>query len=322
MGTSDRIGLTVITPAFNESLYLPLFYEALKEVAAKENYDWEWIAIDDHSRDNTFEILSDLAKKDPRVKGFRLARNSGSHSAIMCGIEIASGDVVAVMASDMQDPPEFLPNLIAEWKAGSHVVWAVRAKRYGEKFTNVLFARLYYWIVRHFDGLQEMPPTGADFYIMDRRVAEALKQYQERSISLFLLVCSMGFKQSRIFYDKQARAHGQTGWSFSKKVKLISDSMIPFTSYPLRAMIWIGILFIVVGKLAALGALCGACPECAGPSSPWPAAIFVSGVMSVVGGILMIMCGMIGTLLWRVLDETRMRPRYLIEASTMPEKKA
>lgn len=310
MNASAPVRLTVITPAFNESKNLPLFHEALKDVAAKEGYDWEWIMIDDHSRDNTFEVLTELARKDPRVKGLRLARNSGSHAAIMCGIEIASGDVVAVMASDMQDPPEFIPNLLAEWRAGSHVVWAVRAKRHGEKFTNVLFARLYYWIVRHFEGLKEMPPTGADFYLMDRKVADGLKKYQERNISLFLLVCSMGFRQSRIFYDKQARAHGQTGWSFRKKLKLISDSMLPFTAFPLQLMIWIGLLCLVFGKALGIATLCGAFrPE-------WFTPLIVAAAVYGVGGIQMIMIGILGTLLWRVLDETRRRPRYLIEAST------
>lgn len=307
---SETPFLSVITPAFNESLNLPVFYEELKKVCAEQGWTWEWLAVDDHSRDNTYEVMQEIAAKDPRVRCVRLARNSGSHLALMCGLEHVTGRVVAMLAADMQDPPAFLPTMIAEWKGGAHVVWATRGKRHGEKLVNVIFARVYYFIVRKFEGLENMPSTGADFLIMDRKVADALRKYTERNISFFLLVNSMGFVQKYVVYDKQARLYGQTGWNFKKKLKLIYDSFVPFSPLPLELITWAG-GFLFLGAFL-LAACCAA--ECwMGTCRNWQT---LPALVLAVGGAQMVALGGIGQVLWRVLDETRARPRYLIEADT------
>jgi dolichol-phosphate mannosyltransferase len=301
--------LSVITPAYNEAENLPLLYERLSEVLASLAMDGEWIVVDDHSADETFATVAAIARVDPRVQAIRFARNFGSHTAITCGLYHVRGDCAVIMAADLQDPPETIPALVAKWRAGAQVVWVVRACREGEKATNVGFARLYYWIMRHIVGMKELPATGADFFLVDRRVLDAFRDFSERHVSILALIGWMGFRQASITYDKQARLHGRSGWSLGKKLKLVVDSVTSFTYLPIRLMSYLGMAVALLGFLyagiVAFNALCGLPPE------GW-ASLMV--VVLVVGGIQMVMMGVLGEYLWRALDEARGRPRYIIEA--------
>ena len=303
--------LSVVTPAYNESKNLPLLYERLQQVMRDVALDWEWIVVDDHSADNSFSAMADTAACDPRVRVMRLARNSGAHAAIICGLHHANGDCAVVMAADLQDPPETIPELLKEWQKGAHVVWAVRAAREGESSRTVGFARLYYWIMRHVVGMKEMPATGADFFLADRRVLEALRQFNENNVSILALLTWMGFNQTSIVYDKQARQHGKSGWNLGKKIKLVIDSVASFSYLPIRIMSVIGFVFAVSGFLYALvvvgNALIGR------PIEGWSSLMVV---LLVIGGFQFLMLGVLGEYLWRALDEARRRPSYIVEASS------
>lgn len=306
--------LTVVTPAFNEAENLPVLYDRLCQVLGAEDLDWEWVVVDDHSRDRTFPVVAQIAARDRRVRAIRLARNSGSHTAITCGLHHAAGDSAVLMAADLQDPPEVLPALVKKWREGAQVVWAVRNRREGEKATTVGFSRLYYWLMRRVVGIQEMPATGADFLLMDRRVIEAFRHFGESNASVMALVTWMGFRQTSIGYDKQARLHGKSGWSLEKKLKLVVDSVTSFTYLPIRAMSYAGFALALIGfayaLLVATRALLGYGVQ------GW-ASLMV--VVLVIGGAQMIMMGILGEYLWRALDESRRRPRFLIEAATPGE---
>jgi dolichol-phosphate mannosyltransferase len=314
-GLAERRGLlTVVTPAFNEAENLPLLYERLCRVLGEMGGEWEWVVIDDHSRDQTFEVLRGLARNDPRVRAFRLARNSGSHTAISCGLHHARGDCAVLMAADLQDPPEVLPQLLARWREGFQVVWAARNRREGEKASTIGFSRLYYLIMRRVVGIQEMPATGADFLLVDRRVLDAFRQFGESNVSVLALVTWMGFRQTTIGYDKKARVHGRSGWSLEKKIKLVVDSVTSFTYLPIRAMSYLGFALALLGfayaVLVTTRALLGYGVQ------GW-ASLMV--VVLVIGGAQMIMMGVLGEYLWRALDESRRRPRFLIESTTSSE---
>lgn len=306
--------LSIVTPAYNESQNLPILYERLVHVMSGLALTWEWIVVDDHSKDVTFEVVADIARRDVRVRGIRLARNSGSHTAITCGLHSARGDCAVVLAADLQDPPEILPALLEPWRAGVQVVWAVRAQREGEKTSTVGFARLYYLIMRRLVGMQDIPATGADFFLLDRQVLEAFRQFHESNVSILALLTWMGFRQTTITYDKQARLHGQSGWNLSKKLKLVVDSVTSFSFLPIRVMSVVGFAVAILGFLYAgvvtVNALAGRPPE------GW-ASLMV--VVLVVGGIQMLMMGVLGEYLWRTLDEVRGRPRYLIERTTQTD---
>lgn len=303
--------LSVITPAFNESENLPVLYHRLARVLDEAGIRWEWIVVDDHSSDGTFEVISRLARSDARVRGLRFARNFGSHTALACGLHHARGACAAVMAADLQDPPESLPALLAEWRTGAHVVWAVRHRREGESATTVGLARIYYWLMRNVAGMKEMPSTGADFFLADRRVIEAFREFRESNTSVTALITWLGFRQSRILYDKQARLYGRSGWNFEKKIKLLLDSITSFSYVPVRVMSYLGLLVALLGFIYAGLILVNA--AIGKPVQGWSSLMVI---VLVVGGCQILMMGVLGEYLWRALEECRGRPRYLIEQQT------
>jgi glycosyltransferase involved in cell wall biosynthesis len=309
-GGSEQL-VSIVTPAYNEADNLPLLYDRLVQVLGSAKVNWELIIVDDHSSDNTFQVAAAIANRDARVKALRLARNYGSHTALVCGIDHASGKASIVMAADLQDPPEVIPQLLTKWRDGARVVWAVRAGREGETVRTVGFARLYYWLMRRVVGIKEMPVTGADFFLIDERVAESLRQFNEKNVSLFALISWMGFRQATISYVKQARVRGKSGWTLEKKLKLVVDSITSFTYLPVRLMSYLGLCVALPGFIYAgvviVNGLRGKPPE------GW-ASLMV--VVLVLGGFQMLMLGVLGEYLWRSLDEARRRPRYLIEAAS------
>lgn len=303
--------LSIVTPAYNEAENLPVMYQRLRNVLEGLDVEWEWIVVDDHSADQTFTVIAGMAGDDRRVHGVRLARNSGAPRAEACGLHHARGNCAIVMASDLQDPPEAIPALLAEWQKGAQVVWAVRARREGESWSTIGFSRLFCWLMRHVVGLEGMPPTGADFYLLDRCVVDAFCQFRESHVGNETLFIWMGFRQASIRYDKQARLHGRSGWSLEKKLKLAVDSVTSFTYLPIRMMSYAGLITALLGFLYAglvvVNALCGR------PPAGWTSLMVV---VLVVGGVQMLMLGVLGEYLWRALDEARRRPRYVIESTT------
>lgn len=301
--------LSIITPAYNEAENLPRLYQRLADILDPMPLDWEWVIVDDHSNDQTFAVISHLADQDSRIRGFRFARNFGAHKAITFGMHNATGDCAAIMAADLQDPPETLPQLIEKWQDGAQVVWAVRAQREGEKASTVGFSRVYYWLMRNIVGIPEMPASGADFFLIDRRVMDSLGEFDENNTSLLALITWMGFRQTEIRYDKQARLYGSSGWNLEKKVKLVVDSVTSFTYLPIRLMSYVGIFVAVLGFLYAgfvvANAIAGR------PSEGWSSLMVV---VLVIGGFQMLMMGVLGEYIWRALDETRHRPRFIVEA--------
>lgn len=253
--TSPRsaVLLSVVTPAYNESKNLPLLYARLKKSLEKLKVSWEWIVVDDHSADDTFDVMAHIARKDKRVRALRFQENRGSHLALGFALREARGKCAIGIAADLQDPPETIGELLKKWKDGASVVWAVREKREGESFTTVLFARLYYFIVRHLVGLKQVPPSGADFFLLDRSILKRLAQARLRNASLLLLICSFGGRQDQILYTKKARAFGRSGWSLQKKLKLFFDSVTMFTRAPIYWMLCLGVLFLLLGMLPGLG---------------------------------------------------------------------
>jgi dolichol-phosphate mannosyltransferase len=303
--------LSVVTPAFNESANLPVLYERLLQVLDCLKLDWEWVVIDDHSVDDTFAVLRRLSAADARVRAVRLARNFGSHTAITCGLHLCRGQAAVVLAADLQDPPEVISNLLSRWREGDQVVWAVRQSREGESAGTTGFSRLYYWVMRSIVGVREMPATGADFMLLDRLVIAAFLQFREANVSILALLTWMGFRQSSILYEKQARLHGRSGWTLKKKLKLVVDSVSSFTYAPIRAMSYVGFAVAVLGLFYAAFILVHALRG--NPVQGWASLMIV---VLIGGGVQMVMLGVLGEYLWRALDESRQRPRYLIESTT------
>ena len=312
--SSHLLTLTIITPAFNEEKNLPILFEKISKVLETQNEVWEWIVIDDHSSDRTPEVLLNLSKTHHNIRIFRLSRNFGSHMALLCGLENALGKCALLMAADLQDPPEVIPDLLLKWRSGSQVVWATRANRIGQKKISLFTSNLYWGTLRRLAGLNSVPPKGADFFLIDRKVIDALSKFQERNLSLYPLLIWMGFRQGEVSYSKQARLHGISGWTLKKKIKLFVDSLIAFSPFPIRLLSFFGFCVALVGFCYALVIIA----HFLGGERPqgW-ASLMV--VLLVLGGGQMLMFGVVGEYLWRTLEEGRERPRYLVEYSSEKE---
>lgn len=302
--------ISIVAPAYNEAQNLRVLYDRLCQTMQGQGVEWEWIVVDDHSTDDTFAVAAAIARDDARVRVIRLARNHGAFIAIACGLREARGDCAVALAADLQDPPELIPQLLTPWREGAQVVWAARRRREGETRSTIALARLYYFIMRRVFGMTELPAGGADFFLIDRRVLDALAEFHERNVSLIPLVTWMGFRQATIFYDKQPRLHGRSGWSIEKKLKLAVDSVTSFTYQPIRLMSYVGAVVALLGFLYA--GLVAVIAVTTGPPQGWSSLMVV---ILVIGGIQMLMMGVLGEYLWRALDEARRRPRYLIEGS-------
>lgn len=300
--------LSVVTPAFNESENLRALHDQLESTLDDNNIKWEWIIVDDHSQDDSFQIIQSLAAKHQNVRGVRLAQNAGSHMAIACGMELTRGKCTVAIAGDLQDPPQLIPDLMKKWEEGAKVVWAARKKREGENLSKKLLSRAYYWLLRRFIGIANTPILGADFFLLDRRATDSLNKYGETHISILVLIARMGFRQETIFYNKKKRGKGKSGWTLEKKLKLLVDSIISFTYKPVRMMSYLGGLTALVGFGFAIHVISNAITG--NPTEGWSSLMVA---ILLIGGIQMVMLGVLGEYLWRTLDESRLRPRFLIE---------
>jgi polyisoprenyl-phosphate glycosyltransferase len=305
---SARVEISVVTPAFNEADNLDALHRRL--AGALNGLSWEWILVDDHSSDDTFGTVSALAARDPRVTGLRLARNVGSHAAILCGLAQAGGAAAVVLAADGEDPPEEIARLIAEWRAGAAVVWAERSSRHGRGLREEVASHLFHRVMRRWSGL-DLPASGSDFFLVARPVIDVVNALAERNANVMALIGWIGFDQAVIRYEKEPRASGQSGWTTSRKVGLLLDSILGFSLRPIRAMSVLGLLLALFGFLYAAFVIANA--FVGRPIEGWSSLMVV---VLVLGGIQMVMLGVLGEYLWRSLDETRARPRYIIEKRT------
>jgi len=292
--------LSIITPAFNEAANLDALYTRLAAALERLDGEWEWLIVDDHSHDQTFAVIERLSMVDGRVRGLRLARNSGSHVAITCGLHHAQGDAAVMMAADLQDPPETIQAMLDAWRQGAQIVWAARRGR------RSAFASLYYRVMRRLAGMTEMPANGADFFLVDRVVLDAFRQFPERTVSVLALITWVGFRQAYVEYDKQPRAQGQSGWTLARKIRLVADSVTAFSDLPIRlcaiagAALFAGALVVGIGGAALLPSLGGG-------------VLLVLAIMIGLTGLQLLALGVVGAYVWRALEESRRRPQYLIE---------
>ena len=300
--------ISIVTPAFNEAGNLQRLHARIAETMAALGVDWEWIVVDDHSRDDTFAVIQGLSSTDPRIRGVRLARNSGSHVAIACGLRLTSGDAVVMMASDLQDPPETIAAMLERWRRGAQIVWAVRRARPGDQ-SHARFAAAYYWIVRHVVGLRDMPAKGTDFFLADRRVVDAFRAFPERTTSLFNHLTWMGFKQEYVEYEKQPRTAGASGWTLSRKIRLVIDSVTAFSNAPLRWCAYFGAAMLAVAAVLTVVGV-RLLPELGG------GLLLVLAVLFGLSGVQMLALAIVGEYVWSALAEAWRRPQFVFEAAT------
>jgi dolichol-phosphate mannosyltransferase len=301
--------LSIVIPVFNEAKTLPLLREHLMAVADRLDVEVDIVLVDDHSRDETPQMIRQWQSKDPRVTYVRLSRNCGSHAAVAAGLKHCIGDCAVLLAADLQDPPEIIPNLLIPWRGGYHVVWANRAEREGESWRTKVLAGLYYRLMRRI-ALPEMSAAGSDVVLLDRKVIDAWTQIPEKNTSLMAMILWMGFQQTSIEYVKQARHAGDSKWTLSKRIKLAVDSVVSFSYVPIRFMSCAGLVMAACGFFYAVVVLLGRLFGWVVAGTGYAA---LMTVLLVGQGMILSMLGVLGEYLWRTYDEARGRPRYIIE---------
>jgi glycosyltransferase involved in cell wall biosynthesis len=314
----EKITLSVIVPMYNEEEVIPETYARLSKIlnSMKENY--EIIFINDGSRDKTRIMLSELCKKDYRVKLIDFARNFGHQVAITAGIDYAAGDCMVIIDGDLQDPPELIPEMVKIWRKGYDVVYGKRKSRSGETFFKKFTAKIFYRVL---DKLTDMniPLDTGDFRLIDRKVAEALKQLPERNRYVRGLVSWVGFKQTAIEFERSERFAGETKYPFKKMIKLALDGIMSFSYKPLKTASWLGAIISFVSFLYLLWVLIQKIFFPQWSLAGWTSLIAVSLFFN---GIVLLMLGIIGEYVGRIYDEAKGRPLYIIsELKNMEDRK-
>jgi polyisoprenyl-phosphate glycosyltransferase len=300
--------LSIIVPVYYNAPTLPALYQELAHVMKiLDNVEGEFIFVDDGSGDQSAEILSAFAQADERVKLVQLSKNHGSGIAVFAGLSYASGDCAVVISADLQDPPSLIPELFRGWKEGFSAVLAVRSSRKDPWATKVM-ASLFYRLMRRF-GVRNIPEGGCDFGLIDRKIIDAVLQMKEKNSHLFIQVLWTGFDRKIIPYERRARPSGRSKWSAAKKIKLFIDSFTAFSYFPLRLVSSLGFTLAALGLLyalfiVALRLLHNVTIE------GWSSLMVV---VLIASGAQLIGVGIIGEYLWRVLDEVRKRPIFLVK---------
>jgi len=302
--------LTVVIPIYNEEENITQLINRLNTFLSEiqTNTAAEVIFVDDHSTDNSSELLKNACLKYNHLITIRLSRNSGSHTAILAGLSIAKGDCAVFLAGDLQDPPELINEMLTKWYEGNHIVWAVRGKREGISIFEKLFSKLFYFLFNKLSSVKQ-PPTGADFALLDRKVYTNLLKSAGSKPSLGGLIAWLGYKSTTIEYIKEARKYGKSKWTLTKKINAFIDAFVSFSYIPLRLMSILGTIIAIVGFLYAILVIfikLFSVTQIPG----WTSLMIVVLIM---GGVQMLMIGVLGEYLWRNLEESRKRPLFFIE---------
>jgi len=296
--------LSVVAPVYNEQELIEAFVR--RACAAVADYSFELVLVNDGSSDSTPELLDRLAAEDPRVRVVHLSRNFGHQAALTAGLEHAAGDVVAMIDADLQDPPELIPRMVEQWEQGSDVVYAVRMQREGETAFKLATAS---WFYKLFDKLAQvdLEPNSGDFRLLDRRALDALLSMTERSRFLRGMTVWVGFKQTAVPYERDARTAGETKYTLRKMLRFSLDAIASFSHLPLQLATYAGLMsagvaFVAIPVVVALHFF----------GSYLPGFGTITILILLIGGIQLIALGVIGEYVGRIYDEVKHRPLYIV----------
>jgi polyisoprenyl-phosphate glycosyltransferase len=296
--------LSLVAPVYNEEELVEEF--VARAAAAIADFEYELVLVNDGSADRTGELLDGIAATDPRVRVIHLSRNFGHQAALTAGLEHAAGDVVAMIDADLQDPPELIPDMIAQWSQGADVVYAVRKQREGETAFKLATAS---WFYRLFDKLAQvdLEPNSGDFRLLDRRALDALLAMTERSRFLRGMTVWVGFNQTAVSYQREARAAGETKYTLRRMLRFSLDAITSFSHLPLQLATWVGMLcagvaFVAIPVVIVLRLL----------HSYLPGFGSITIAILLLGGVQLIALGVIGEYVGRIYDEVKHRPLYIV----------
>ena len=297
---------SIVIPIYNEEQTLPELHHRLLNVTASLHDPYEVILVDDGSDDRSFALMKEIHDKDPRFKILRFSRNFGHQVAISAGLDMAEGDAVILMDGDLQDPPELLPQMVAHWKDGYHVVYTVKKSRKESRLKRLTF-RAFYRIIHALSSV-EIPMDAGNFSLLDKSVVAVFRNMPERNRYISGMRAWSGFRQIGINYHREARFAGSPQMSLRRLIHLALDGIFSFSNVPLRLAILLGLLvallsfagglFVLYTKLFTDKAILG----------------WASTILSVlfVGGMVLLTLGVIGEYISRIYEEVKRRPLYII----------
>ncbi len=311
--------ISIIIPCYNEEQAIPYFYKEITKIAKNMKTDFEYIFVNDGSKDKTLDVIKKIAKKDKKVKYIHFSRNFGKESAMYAGLELSTGDYVAIMDADLQDPPALIPEMLSILEDPNEdydCVGSRRVTRKGEPKIRSFFARQFYKIINKLSKI-EMVDGARDFRLMTRQMVNSileLKEYNRYSKGLFSFV---GYNTKWLEYENIKRVAGETKWSFWKLFTYAIEGIIAFSTTPLAIAAFIGILFcfiafiliiIIVVRTLIYG----------DPTSGWPSLVCI---IFFVSGIQLFSLGIIGEYLSKTYLETKKRPIYIIKETNINDHK-
>ena len=304
MRTVKRI--SIVVPVYNEEENIAHFVQSVTAVMEQLPYTYEVLFIDDGSRDRSREILLELGTRDPRVQSIFLARNSGHQLALTCGIDHADGDAVITMDGDLQHPPELLPVLLAKWEEGYDIVQTVRLTTEGASLFKRLTSKYYYRLLNALSDV-EIQEGGSDFRLMDRKAVLALRRYREHARFIRGIVGAMGFRRTTVEFVAHERFAGRSKFSLHKMISFALDGILAYSVQPLRVAFYAGVLSALLAVLLFLHVLF---ETLSGATVPGWSTIVVCSLF--FGGMQMMLLGICGEYIARILQEVKNRPLYLI----------
>jgi polyisoprenyl-phosphate glycosyltransferase len=304
--------LSIVMPVFGEGANLPGLLTAVRNAMDRCPLPYELVLVDDGSPDNTWQVITEEAKKCQAVRALRLSRNFGKESALCAGLEHARGAGVILMDADGQHSPSLIPEMVHLWQSsGADIVEAVKRRRGPESFSSKLGAQLFYLILNKLSGFHFK--GASDFKLMNRKAVDAWLQMHERNVFFRGMTVWMGFTTVQIPFEVVPRSAGQSTWSIFKRLKLALIGITAFSSFPLHLVTFAGVVFLGISVLLALQTLY---LKLVGRAVSGFATVILLEL--IIGSLLMISLGIIGEYLARIYEEVKGRPRYLVKESIEP----
>lgn len=312
---------SVVAPVYNEEEILPRFYARVRDVMNGLDEPWELVMINDGSRDASLLLMQEIASQDAHVKVINFARNFGHQVAVTAGIDHAHGRAVILIDSDLQDPPEVIPQLIEQWKAGFDVVYAVRTEREGESWFKLTTAKIFYRFIYRITEVNIPLDTG-DFRLMDEKVADVLRYMREHNRFIRGMTSWVGFRQTGVGYVRKARLAGQTKYPLKKMLMFAADAVTSFSYFPLQIMVY-GSLMLALLAVASMIVI--AILRITQGETYFGGQATTIILMLLLAASQMFFMFIIGQYVARIYDETRGRPLYIVasrrglpDASVLP----
>ncbi|MBA3704925.1 MAG: glycosyltransferase family 2 protein [Bacteroidetes bacterium] len=307
---NKKVHISIVIPLLNEEGNISLLYKTLLPVLEKISMNYEIIFVDDGSKDNSFNIISEISNQNDHVLGISLSRNFGHQIALAAGIEHVSGEVVVTMDADMQHPPEVINELYQKYREGYDVINTLRTDTKDSIPFKKITSNWFYKIINKLSDIH-IQPGAADFRLMSRKAVDAFLQLKEKNRFTRGLISWMGFKQTTVAYEAPSRFSGKSKYSILKMFQFSIDAITSFSAKPLRMSFYSGLIVSLTGLFYAIYAIF---QYFAGKTIPGWTSILVS--VLIIGGIQLISIGIIGEYLARIFNEAKNRPLYLVKQYT------